>query len=394
MTGTPARQSVRLCAAVAGLALMGACERTLDFDLRGQVGDNFTTADAAQAPGGARPPADARGVISYPNYQVAVAQRGDTVADVANRIGLPPAELARFNGVRPDDSLRPGEVLALPRRVSEPSPATGAAQTGPIRPASQVDITTLAGNAIDSAAPTAPAAAPPTASGGIEPVRHKVARGETIYTISRLYNVPVRTIADWNRLDRNYTLREGQFLLVPTSLAAPEPEPETEPTVTAPGTGSRTPEPPSASRPLPTETPPAASAPAPTPPAPKLETSPAPTRDAQMGFPVDGTIVREYSKGRNDGIDISAPAGTAVKAAASGVVAAITSDADNIPIVIVKHPDNLLTVYANLGDIAVKKDDRVSRGQAIGKVRAGSPPYLHFEVRRGFDSVDPMPFLQ
>ena len=50
-----------------------------------------------------------------------MAQRGDSAADVAARIGLPPNELARFNGMEPSDNLREGEVLALPRRVAEPT---------------------------------------------------------------------------------------------------------------------------------------------------------------------------------------------------------------------------------------------------------------------------------
>jgi murein DD-endopeptidase MepM/ murein hydrolase activator NlpD len=36
----------------------------------------------------------------------------------------------------------------------------------------------------------------------------------------------------------------------------------------------------------------------------------------------------------------------------------------------------------------------VKRGQVIATVRAGNPAFLHFEVRKGVDSVDPMPYLQ
>jgi murein DD-endopeptidase MepM/ murein hydrolase activator NlpD len=43
---------------------------------------------------------------------------------------------------------------------------------------------------------------------------------------------------------------------------------------------------------------------------------------------------------------------------------------------------------------SVVKGDRVSRGQVIGKVRAGSPSFVHFEVRLGSDSVDPMDYLK
>ena len=402
MVRTLSSRPLRLSVAAVSLAALSACSGGLDLDMRGKVGNNFSTADAARSPVANRPEPDARGLISYPSYQVAVARRGGTLADVAARVGLPAAEVARYNGIKPEDRLRAGELIALPRRVAETSGA------GTISNPADVSITELAGNAIDSTGPT-PARPGATGSSAVEPIRHRVERGETVYTIARLYNVSVRALADWNALDRNYTLREGQFLLIPVAQAA-EPVAaavpsapqqvqtaalEPAPVATSrPGQGTPTPTPPSASTPLPTQTPPAAAA------APRSEPTTttvraAPVnRDAAMGFPVDGSIVREYAKGRNDGIDISAAEGAPVKAAASGVVAAVTSDADNIPIVIVKHPDNVLTIYANIGGIKVKKDDRVSRGQQLGTVRPGSPPYLHFEVRKGFDSVDPMPYLK
>lgn len=112
-----------------------------------------------------------------------------------------------------------------------------------------------------------------------------------------------------------------------------------------------------------------------------------------MGFPVNGSIIREYSKGKNEGIDISAAPGTAIKAAANGTVAAITASADKVPIVVVKHPDNLLSVYANVSGITVSKGDSVKRGQTIAKIRSGESNYVHFEVRKGFNSVDPMPYV-
>ena len=65
-----------------------------------------------------------------------------------------------------------------------------------------------------------------------------------------------------------------------------------------------------------------------------------------------------------------------------------------MPILVIRHEGNLLTVYANIDGIAVAKGDRVKRGQAIAKVRSADPAFLHFEVRQGFDSVDPVPYLQ
>ena len=113
-----------------------------------------------------------------------------------------------------------------------------------------------------------------------------------------------------------------------------------------------------------------------------------------MAFPVQGKIIRAYAKGRNEGIDISADPGTPVKAAADGTVAAITSSAEQVPIVVVRHKDNLLTVYANVTDIKVKKDQRIKQGQQLAALREGSESYVHFEVRNGFDSVDPTPYLE
>jgi murein DD-endopeptidase MepM/ murein hydrolase activator NlpD len=104
--------------------------------------------------------------------------------------------------------------------------------------------------------------------------------------------------------------------------------------------------------------------------------------------------VRPYEKGKNEGIGIGAAAGSPVRAAADGTVAAITQDTDQVPIIVIRHADNLLTVYANVEGISVAKDATVRRGQTIAAVRPGNPTFLHFEVRRGFESVDPMTLLQ
>jgi murein DD-endopeptidase MepM/ murein hydrolase activator NlpD len=113
-----------------------------------------------------------------------------------------------------------------------------------------------------------------------------------------------------------------------------------------------------------------------------------------MVMPVSGPVIRPYAKGRNEGIDISAAAGTPVRAADAGTVAAITQDTSQTPIIVIRHENNLLTVYAGVDNISVKRGDRVTRGQTIAQIRAANPSFLHFEVRRGVDSTDPMPFLQ
>ncbi len=386
----PARpRMVRFSAAIGLLALAGACTGPMDFDQRGVLG-GFSTTDAALSATSDRPKPDARGVITYPTYQVVVSRRGETPSGIARRLGIDATDLARYNGVGEDVTLRSGEVLALPHKIAG---------------GDNVDIASLAGAAIDAAPDTTPVAtttlppAKPAPVSGPEPLRHKVARGETAYTISRLYQVPVKSLAEWNGLGPDLGVHEGQVLLIPlasqkppaTATVASATAAAPAATVTRPGQGSPTPLPPSASTPLPDEV---------IAPATEVETVDSPVgppskpSTSRMGFPVKGNIIRAYSKGKTEGIDIAAEPGSPVKASADGTVAAITEDADQVPIIVVRHPGNLLTVYANVDKIRVKKGDKVKRGQELAVLRTGKDAYVHFEVRDGFDSVDPMPYLE
>ncbi len=390
---TTARRAMMTGVAFAALS---ACNEPFDLDLRDNVNGFDTSRAVQELPGRPRP--DDRGVISYPNYQVVVAQRDDTIRGIAIRLGLDADELAEYNGIEPDVILRRDEIIALPGRVPEPSTGTGqpldvaaVATTALDRADANGGVTTTPLDPVTPAA--APAAAPQPAQGGAEPIRHQVARGETVFALSRLYKVPVRSIAEWNGLDSEFTVREGQYLLIPQAGATPVAAAPQQ--VTAPGAGTQTPVPPSATTPLPDETP---SAPLPVtaiPDAPDIgTTAPTPASSgARFSRPVEGSIIRAYAPGRNEGIDIGAAAGTPVKAADAGSVAAVTNNTSGVAIVVVKHNDGLLTVYTNIDDLAVSKGDNVTRGQTIGKVRAGDPAFLHFEVRQGLKSVDPTNYL-
>jgi murein DD-endopeptidase MepM/ murein hydrolase activator NlpD len=382
--------SLRIRAGMAlgvSLTALSACTQigNLDWDLRGGPGN--TSAEALQSTAAA-PKADGNGIISYPDYQLATARRGETVAALASRVGVNPEELARNNALRAGDPLREGELLLLPARVAAaPQPSTIVAPTGAI------DVTSIATTALDKVEPagTAPVA---TAAAAVpnEPLRHKVARGETAFTIARTYNISARALADWNSLGPDLAVREGQTLIIPVvTAAAPDPEPVPTP----PGAGSPTPTPPSAAKPLPDEATEAAGTKAKdTPASPDLGAERTEASASKFLVPVQGKIIRGYTKKKNEGIDIAAAAGTPVVAAADGSVAAITKDTDQVPIVVIRHADNILTVYAGLDAVKVKKGDKVKRGQAIAAVGAGDPAFLHFEVRRGVDSLDPTTFLQ
>ena len=274
---TTAFPKLRVLGLTTALAALSACQgggggmmRDLDWDFRG--GSALDTTEAARQATAARPLPDANGVISYPGYQVAVARRGDSVGSVAARVGVTPAELASYNALQPNAPLREGEILALPRRVAAAGATggMGAPITGgnvaatPLATPGAVSVTSIATTALDrvdsgSAATTAPAATTPVAQpkpddsalGAMAPTRHQVKRGETAFSIARMYNVSARALADWNGLGPDLAVREGQYLMIPTPTGAP-PEKPVE-VVTAPGAGSPTPEPPSAAKPLPDE---------------------------------------------------------------------------------------------------------------------------------------------
>ena len=385
---------LRVLVLTTAFAALSACDTPtgggLDWDLR-SGGNALNTSDAALQVSANRPGADGQGVLNYPNYQVAVARRGDTVASVASRVGIGADELASFNALRPNDPLRDGETLVLPRRVAGGLSGgnTGAVIGG--GGAQPVDVAGIATTALDR---VGSAPAPATASGP-EPQRHKVARGETAFSIARTYGVSAKAIADWNGLPADLAVREGQFLIIPVASASAASAPISKTVVTAPGEGSLTPVPPSASEPLPDEdVAPAAQPAKETPASPDLGETRTQASAAQFVMPADGKIIRGYAKGKNEGIDIAASAGSGVKAAADGVVAAITKDTEQVPIVVIRHADGLLTVYAGLDGIKVAKGAKVKRGQTIAAVRAGSPAFVHFEVRKGVDSIDPVQYLQ
>ena len=365
---------------------IGSCGvlNNLDFDLRG---NEYDTSDAVRKAMKTRPLPDNRGIISYATYEVAVARKGDTIKSIAGRLGLDPKSVASYNGMSSLEKLNEGQLISLPNRIVSKefqvdSPASNK---------NEVNVTELASTAIEKATDKNKVIKKRTINQESEPIRHKISRGETAFTISRLYNVSIRSLADWNGLDSNYTIREGQYLLIPL----PTEQVATEVETVKPGGNSVTPSPPSSSEALPEPMSKDISE--------KISSeqkAPSPPKNLQINdngrfsFPVNGKIIRDYVKNKTDGIDISAPEGSPVIAAQKGIVAAITSDTQEVPIIVLKHEGNLLTVYAGVGDVAVKEKEKVSRSQLLGRVRPGKPPFVHFEVRRGFEALDPMEFLK
>ena len=356
---------------LSGAMLLTACDTSQGLGGLGRVVDPIPQSRPVQE----RLMPDSRGVITYPTYQVIVAGDNDSIPSMASRVGMDAGALAEYNGLPVGYRPMKGEVLALPNSVSRPDGTLSSGQT----------IEEIASSAIDAAPGTAPAQ---PGNDPAEPLRHVVEPGETAYSIARLYNVSVTALASWNGLDRDLSVRVGQQLLIPTIVESRSTAPAP---VSRPGAGSPTPTPPSASKPLPK---PVVAATVPE--SPNLAADRTPSGgSSKLLMPVSGDILRGYSKGPkgNEGIDIAASTGTSVKAAADGEVALISKSVGDTTILLIRHPDNLYTVYSNINSVSLSKGQKVKRGQTVGKVAPGSPSFVHFEVRRGTESVDPAPYL-
>ena len=117
--------------------------------------------------------------------------------------------------------------------------------------------------------------------------------------------------------------------------------------------------------------------------------TPTPLNSQLFIWPLSGTISRD----NKDGITISAPLNTPVRAAGSGkVIFAENDNGEYGNLVIIKHQDGYLSAYAHNNQILVKKGDEISKGQTISKVgKSGkvSKPQLFFSMRKGKDLINP-----
>ena len=216
----------------------------------------------------------------------------------------------------------------------------------------------------------------------------KIAPGDTLYSLSRKYSVPVNDLAVMNNIKPPFTLSVGQVLRVPdlqgtqvvqqTSVQQTDNE-----NVVVAKTKSR--------------------------PVKKISSDPSKKlpkitarSSTKFSWPLRGKILSDYgakSNGLfNDGINIAASKGTAIKAAENGVVAYAGNEVKGMGnLIIIQHDAGWMTVYAHMDSMNVKRGTKVSVGQTIGMVGETGKvdrPQLHFEIRKGTKAYNPSSYLK
>ena len=126
------------------------------------------------------------------------------------------------------------------------------------------------------------------------------------------------------------------------------------------------------------------------------DAAPEPLRE-RFRWPLRGPIVQAFKAGTNDGIDIGAHLGEAVHAAADGFCIAAGDPIKTYgKLIILRHADGFVTVYAGNSELDIKEGDQVRRGEIIAKSGdsgAGGTPHLHFELRKDGKAIDPVRYL-
>ena len=207
-----------------------------------------------------------------------------------------------------------------------------------------------------------------------KPRVYVVKKGDTLFDIAKKYRVSVGSIKRENRL-KSSTIKPGQRMTIPSKRSSNRR-----------GTQSR-----KVKKKAPQT---------------KAEKSippiKAPKINVRLSWPIKDkmTITSKFGvrkNGKHDGIDLAAVRGTKILAAAGGTVLFSGYGPTGYGLtVLIKHTENIFTVYSHNDKNLVKKGKKVKRGEAIatvGKTGRATGDHLHFEVRVNRVAYNPIAYL-
>lgn len=310
-----------------------------------------------------------------------IVAKGDTLYSLSRKHNTNVADLAKINGLKEPYALSVGQRLKLKESAVKTPVLISQEKAEEIKKTQEVKVVKQD-------------VKPESKRIGVTEI--VVAKGDTLYSLSRKYEIPVNDLAVMNKLTPPFNLSVGQKLKVPqladTKVAKVE-EKKITPSIKQ------------SSEKVATQTTQTSTEVKPT----KISSDPAKQlpkitsrSSSKFSWPVRGKILSQYGPKKaglvNDGINISAPLGTWVKAAENGVVAYAGNEVKGMGnLIIIQHSDGWMSVYAHLDSMNVKRGTKVMVGQNIGKIGMTGKvdaPQLHFEIRRGTKSYNPIQYLK
>lgn len=286
-------------------------------------------------------------------------QYEDTLSVIAKRHDTPFATLIAANNIAPPYHIRVGDVLRIPLGVSARR----------IWPSPRRPLGTSVQRPPSVSRPAPSESLRHVTLGQVEGVRYAVRPGDSLSEIASRHSLSVADLITVNAIPSPYQIHPGQDLIIP-------PSEETLQLKAHVLNEIRKQE--------------------------AVEAAPSPPLSSD-GFlwPVEGTVIRTFQQnnvvGQSGAINIAARIGTPVRATNNGIVAFVGKAFDRYgQMIVLRHADDYVSLYAHNDALHVEEGDTVRRGQVIADVgNSGdvADGQLRFEVRKGIQPIDPARIL-
>ncbi|MBX5221593.1 peptidoglycan DD-metalloendopeptidase family protein [Rhizobium sp. NLR8a] len=342
---------------------------------------------------------------------------GESIATLSRRFGVPEKEILRVNNLKMASAAKPGQAILIPtfnggNAAKAASQATDLSKPGNMpdpakAPEQKVAVVPGANSARDKAVASADPTGKVPVGAGKDPKTpagsYVVKQGDSLAKIAKATGTNIDDLKAANNLSAN-SLRVGQALKLPNggadtvkTASIPAEKVDSKPADPAPAQQTASVQPAPYKAPVATQTVDDVEK--------KSDVSsdaPESTGIGKYRWPVRGQVIAAYGANvngnRNDGIDISVPQGTPIKAAENGVVIYAGNGLKELGnTVLVRHDDGTVTVYGNADTLSVTRGQKIQRGQTVavsGMSGDVKQPQVHFEVRKDASPVNPMTFLE
>ncbi len=342
---------------------------------------------------------------------VIVVAKGDTVYSLARKNSMSISEFAEINNLEAPYTLSIGQKLTTKRNAGAVETKREIPNVIAVEKVRETKEEKLVVKEIVK----------PTGTKRVDLQEITVQKGDTLYSLSRKYEIPVNDLAVMNKISSPFNLSVGQKIKVPKLENVRTASVSEIKTVSAVQTKSEKIIPAKKvvqqvavkeSKPVTVSQVEKAQNVAKGKPVVEQKTVSANQKkqslkivarsSSKFSWPIRGKILSAYGAKNNglfnDGINIASSFGAVVKAAENGVVAYAGNEVKGMGnLIIVQHSDGWMTVYAHLDSMSVKRGVRVNVGTQIGRVgKTGKvdQPQLHFEIRKGTKAYNPIKYLK